>query len=179
LHVRRDPARARFTGADCPKGSAGARPKQIINKIIKLINKQKMDIETLRDFCLALPEVSEEMPFGDTVLVFKVGGKIFALTSLDGEETSLNLKCAPDYAEYLRERWAGDIIGGYHMNKKHWNTVFCERGELETDFLQDLILHSYQLILQGLRKAERERLLALAAAAGLVFRLPPPLTDWA
>lgn len=138
-----------------------------------------MNIETLRDFCLALPEVSEEMPFDDKVLVFKVGSKIFALTSLDSEEMRLNLKCAPDYAEYLRERWAGDIIGGYHMNKKYWNTVFCERGELESTFLQDLILHSYWLILQGLKKGERERLLALATAAGLVFRLPPPLSDWA
>jgi predicted DNA-binding protein (MmcQ/YjbR family) len=137
-----------------------------------------MDLDQLRAFCLSLPEASEDMPFDDAVLAFRAMDKIFGLCNIQAEELSINLKCQPDYAEYLRERWAGDIVGGYHMNKKHWNTVYCERDELSADLLRDMILHSYQLIVLGMKKAERERILALAASAGIVFRLPPPISEW-
>jgi predicted DNA-binding protein (MmcQ/YjbR family) len=113
-----------------------------------------MDIESLRNICLSKRGVSEELPFGPDTLVFKVVGKIFALTGLDSEECSVNLKCNPEYALELRENHPDSIIPGYHMNKKHWNTVYCERG-LDDSFIRDLINHSYETVVQSLKKAEK------------------------
>lgn len=109
-----------------------------------------MDIENLRQNCLSLKAVTEDMPFGEGTLVFRVLGKIFALMSLDEGECRINLKCDPEYAIELREQY-DDIIPGYHMNKKHWNTVYCERG-LEDSIIRKLVNHSYELIVKSLPK---------------------------
>ena len=114
-----------------------------------------MDIEAFRDYCLAKPGATEEMPFGPETLVFKVGGKIFALTDLDTFR-SINLKCDPERAEALRE--AHDYVRpGFHMNKKHWNTVLLGTGILANQ-LRALIDHSYELVLASLPKAMRAAL---------------------
>ena len=115
-----------------------------------------MDIESLRQYCLSLKATTEDMPFGPDVLVFRVMGKIYALTGLDNENCQVNLKCDPDYVIELREKHA-DIIPGYHMNKKHWNTVYCEKG-LDEKLIRDLIQHSYDLIVKSLPKPLREEL---------------------
>ena len=115
-----------------------------------------MDIESLRQYCLSLKATTEDMPFGPDTLVFRVARKIFALTGLDTEKCQVNLKCDPDYALELREQYA-DIIPGYHMNKKHWNTVYCENG-LDDKLIRSLIQHSYELIVKSLPKADKEAL---------------------
>lgn len=84
-----------------------------------------MHIETLREYCLSLPGVEETLPFGPDTLVYKVGGKIFLLTGLDSEEFSFNVKCDPDLALELREQY-DCVRPGFHMNKKHWNTVVVD-----------------------------------------------------
>jgi len=108
-----------------------------------------MDIETFRKYCLSLPATEETQPFGPDTLVYKVMGKAFALTGLDDEEFQVNLKCDPESAIELREEHPGLIIPGWHMNKKHWNTVFFEAG-LSNALLIDLIRHSYDLVTDGL-----------------------------
>jgi len=113
-----------------------------------------MNIEVFREYCLNKKGVEETFPFDEKTLVFKVMGKMFALTGLEREEFQVNLKCDPDYSVELREEYA-DIIPGFHMSKKHWNTVFFENG-LETSFLCELIDHSYDLVVKKLKKADRE-----------------------
>lgn len=112
-----------------------------------------MDIESLRDYCLAKKGSSEDLPFDDVTLVFKVLDKAFALTSLKGDDLRVNLKCDPEYAIELREEHA-DIIPGFHMNKKHWNSVYFER-ELDDRFLMSLIDHSYDLVVGKMTKAQK------------------------
>lgn len=119
-----------------------------------------MNIEQFHSFCLNLKGVEETFPFGEETLVFKVMGKMFALTGLDEEEFSVNLKCNPDRAIELREEYPDDIRTGWHMNKNHWNTVRFENG-LETALLKELILHSYDLVVKGLPKKDREILQSL------------------
>lgn len=96
-----------------------------------------------------LKGVEETQPFGPDTLVYKVGGKMFALTGLDDDECSVNLKCDPEKSIELRDEHPDQIIPGYHMNKKHWNTVYFERG-LQDKFLINLIDHSYRLVVDGL-----------------------------
>ena len=108
-----------------------------------------MDIESLRQYCLKKKGVEETLPFGPDTLVYKVGGKIFAITGLDAEECSVNLKCDPEKAMALREEYPDDIHPGFHMNKKHWNTVHFERG-LPDKFLIELLDHSYSIVLSSL-----------------------------
>ena len=108
-----------------------------------------MDIESFRMYCLEKKGASEDAPFGPDTLVFRVMGKIFALTNLSQEAFRVNLKCDPDRAVELREAHS-DIIPGYHMNKKHWNTVYFENG-LPNQLLCELIDHSYELIVQSLK----------------------------
>ncbi len=115
-----------------------------------------MHIEDFRDYCLAKPGVEECFPFDETTLVFKVMGKIFALTSLDREDFRVNLKCDPDRAEELRAQYP-EIQPGYHMHKRHWNTVQFY-GELDDQMLCMLIDHAYDLVVQGLPKRLREEL---------------------
>lgn len=114
-----------------------------------------MNIEELRTFCLSLPHVMEDMPFGEDTLVFKVGGKIFLLTGLSGP-FYINLKCDPEYALELREAHAS-VRPGYHMNKKHWNSVDVD-GSLTDQFLCELIGHSYQQVIKTLTKKVRAEL---------------------
>lgn len=108
-----------------------------------------MNIEEYRDYCLSFPEVTESFPFDDKVLVFKVANKMFALADVDNFE-SINLKCDPERAVILREEHH-EIIAGYHMSKKHWNTVSMH-GDLSDDFICELINHSYDLIVASLPK---------------------------
>ncbi len=108
-----------------------------------------MNIETLRDYCLAKPHVIEECPFGPDTLVFKVGGKIFLLTGLDSYPLSFNAKCDPERAIALREDYPDSIYPGYHMNKKHWNTIVLD-GSLSLSLTQELIDHSYDLVVNSL-----------------------------
>ena len=106
-----------------------------------------MDIEAIRAYCLSKKGTEEGFPFGDTTLVIKVGGKIFILINLDGD-SSMNLKCEPDRAIELREENPA-IIPGYHMNKKHWNTVILD-GSLPKKLILEMIDHSYDLVIQSL-----------------------------
>lgn len=102
-----------------------------------------MNIEILRDYCLKKPGVTEGFPFGEDTLVFKVNGKIFALANLNGE-LSINLKCDPSLALELREKYSS-VIPGYHMNKKHWNTVLID-GTIPDKEIFSWIDHSYNLV---------------------------------
>ncbi|MDE7387557.1 MAG: MmcQ/YjbR family DNA-binding protein [Muribaculaceae bacterium] len=106
-----------------------------------------MNIEEIREYCLALPCTAEEMPFGDDVLVFKLFGKIFACISL-ADTDYLALKCDPEYAIELREHYP-DIEPAYHWNKRHWNQHRLS-GSLSDELLHSLIRHSYSRIIAGL-----------------------------
>lgn len=119
-----------------------------------------MNIEDLRAFCIAKKGVTEEFPFDETTLVFKVMGKMFALTGLDSDETTINLKCNPEYAIELREEFGDDIYPGWHMNKQHWNTVNYAGG-LKDDFVKKLVNHSYELVVSGLTKKLKAELESL------------------
>ena len=111
-----------------------------------------MNIEAFREYCLRKPGVTEEFPFDQKTLVFKVMGKMFALTDVD-EFVSINLKSDPEYAIELRERYAG-VHPGYHMSKKHWNTVDTS-GDVGDELLAKLIDDSYELVVSGLTKKLR------------------------
>lgn len=118
-----------------------------------------MNIEAFREYCLSKKGVEETFPFDESTLVFKVMGKIFAITGLDSPEFTVNLKCDPGRAVELREEYP-EVCPGWHMNKKHWNTVAFETG-LSDAMLLELIDHSYELVVKGLPKkvqAELERL---------------------
>lgn len=112
-----------------------------------------MNIEDFREYCIAKTAVTEEFPFDEVTLVFKVAGKMFALTGLD-KDFSINLKCDPERAIELREEHPA-IQPGWHMNKKHWNTVYVD-GSLKDDLLKELIDHSYELVVKSLSKKVRE-----------------------
>ncbi|SET34144.1 MmcQ/YjbR family DNA-binding protein [Hymenobacter actinosclerus] len=114
-----------------------------------------MHIEDFRDYCLLKPGATEETPFGPDTLVFKVGGKIFALTDLN-TFASINLKCDPERAIELREQHEF-VLPGFHMNKKHWNTVLIGTG-ISGGLLRGLIDHSYDLVRASLPRAVREEL---------------------
>ena len=103
-----------------------------------------MDIETIRSYCLEKEGAEESFPFGEETLVFKVGGKIFLLLSLDAMPTQFNVKCDPDEALELREQY-DSILPGYHMNKTHWNTVIVD-GSLSASLLKSLMDASYDLV---------------------------------
>lgn len=114
-----------------------------------------MFIDEIREYCLSFPETSEGFPFDETTLVFKVMGKMFALIDIH-EAHSINLKCDPDYAVELRAQYE-EITGGYHMNKKYWNTVALTHN-ITDDFLKSLIRHSYMEVVKTLKKAEQARI---------------------
>jgi predicted DNA-binding protein (MmcQ/YjbR family) len=115
-----------------------------------------MNIEELREYCISKNGVTESFPFDEVTLVFKVGGKMFALSNLDGEP-SVNLKCDPERAVELREHYAS-IVPGYHMNKLHWNTISLDRSVPE-QLLRELIDLSYELVFASLPKPKREEVL--------------------
>lgn len=120
-----------------------------------------MDIEQFRAYALSKAGTSEDFPFDEVTLCLRVVGKIFAITGLDSERFTVNLKCDPDYGVELRERYAS-IQPGWHMNKIHWNTVDFE-GELDDKMLRHLVDHSYDMVVKGLKKAEREALQATSS----------------
>jgi predicted DNA-binding protein (MmcQ/YjbR family) len=115
-----------------------------------------MDIETIRDYCLAKKEVEEGFPFGETTLVFKVRGKIFLLAGLDNPVLQFNVKCDPEKAIEWREQFAA-VQPGYHMNKKMWNTVVVD-GSIPARIIRQMIDDSYQLVVMSLPKKSREGL---------------------
>ena len=104
-----------------------------------------MNIETLRDFALSLPGSEESCPFGPETLVFKVEQKIFLLVSLDREALQFNVKCQPDRALEWREQYPDEVLPGYHMNKKHWNTIIVD-GRLSGRQVKEMIDDSYGLV---------------------------------
>lgn len=114
-----------------------------------------MNIESYFNYCLKLPGTTEEFPFDEKTLVFKVKGKIYTLTDIDTFE-SINLKCDPDRAIILRDTYE-EIIPGYHMNKKHWNTVKIS-GSLSDELIFELIDHSYELVKAKLPKKLKDAL---------------------
>ena len=109
-----------------------------------------MDLEQFREYCLAKPRVTEGTPFGEDTLVFKVAGKMFALLSLDAVPPRVNLKCDPDRALELRDRYE-QVLPGYHMNKKHWNTVILD-GAIHSAAIVEMIDHSYFLVQSKAKK---------------------------
>ncbi|MGK0389111.1 MAG: putative DNA-binding protein (MmcQ/YjbR family) [Maribacter sp.] len=118
-----------------------------------------MNIEDFHHYCLSKKGVEETFPFDDVTLVFKVMGKIFALIGLNSEEFKVNLKCDPERSIELREEYE-EILPGWHMSKKHWNTVIFE-GTLDNKMLMELIDHSYDLVVSKLKKADKEFLKSL------------------
>jgi predicted DNA-binding protein (MmcQ/YjbR family) len=116
-----------------------------------------MNIEQFQEYCISLPGVTEEFPFGEEILVYKVKGKIFALTHIDDFQ-SVNLKCDPENAVELRERYDG-VRPGYHMNKKHWNTVEVH-SNIPNKLLLQWVRDSYDLVVKSLPKKDRESLVS-------------------
>ena len=112
-----------------------------------------MDQDELKAACLGLPGAVEEFPFGDEVSVFKVAGKMFALSQLDGEPLQLSVKCDPELAVQLRAVHPA-IAPGYHLNKRHWNTITLD-GSLPDQMVTDLLGDSYDLVVASLPKARR------------------------
>jgi predicted DNA-binding protein (MmcQ/YjbR family) len=117
-----------------------------------------MNIEELRDYCIAKPGVTEEFPFDETTLVFKVMGKMFVFTNLEGD-WKLNLKCDPLWAMELRERYPA-VQPGYYMNKMMWNSVVMD-GSLKSSMVLEMIDHSYQQVVNKLTKKLKEELKTL------------------
>lgn len=112
-----------------------------------------MNIELIREYCLSKSGVEESLPFGPDTLVFKTSGKIFLLTSLDSDELRFNVKCDPDKAIQLREEFSC-VLPGYHMNKKHWNTIIVD-GSVPDKQLKGWIDHSYDLVTSSFLKKKK------------------------
>lgn len=107
-----------------------------------------VNIETIREYVLRKPSVTEGFPFGDGVIVYKIRGKIFLLLPLDEQPLQFNVKCDPEKAVELRENYPGTVLPGYHMNKKHWNTVIAD-GVLSAKQIFQMIDDSYHLVNKG------------------------------
>lgn len=122
-----------------------------------------MNIEKLREYCLSKAGAMEDFPFDETTIVFKIGSKIFAMSDLEKLPFSVNLKCDPEKAIELRERYEC-IIPGWHMNKKHWNTVYPER-ELPVSLFYEMIDDSYELVKKTLKKSEKEEIARLESGS--------------
>ena len=119
-----------------------------------------MNVEQLRDYCLSKKGTTEEFPFDQVTLVFKVMEKMYCLTGLEHWENgkpAVNLKCDPEKAIQLREKYEGTVIGGYHSNKKHWNTVYLNE-DMSDDELLTWIDHSYELVVNKLTKKQKQEL---------------------
>lgn len=114
-----------------------------------------MNIEHFRKYCISKPNVTEDFPFGDLILVFRVGGKIFSLMDISTFE-SINLKCSPEKAVELREQYSG-IVPGYHMSKIHWNTIFLD-GSVPDRLILEMTDHSYELVVSALPSKMRKEL---------------------
>lgn len=119
-----------------------------------------MDIEQLREHCINKKAVTEEFPFDQDTLVFKVLGKMFVIAPLERwerGEASITLKCDPDYTIELRDRYES-IHPGPYVSNKHWNSVEIYKGELHTKFILELIDHSYEMVVKGLPKKLKDTL---------------------
>jgi predicted DNA-binding protein (MmcQ/YjbR family) len=114
-----------------------------------------MNAETIREYALSKKDAEESFPFGEETLVFKIGGKIFLLLSLDAQPLQFNVKCDPDKAIELRETYPHAILPGYHMNKKHWNTIVVD-GSLSTKLVQECIDDSYTLVAPKPKTAKKK-----------------------
>lgn len=111
-----------------------------------------MNIEQIREYCLSLPLATEDFPFDETTLVFRIMGRIFAMTDLEANEW-ISLKCEPEYAQELRAQYA-EIKGAWHMNKKYWNQVNYQ-SLLDDELIKRLVRHSYQQVVNKLPKSVR------------------------
>lgn len=120
-----------------------------------------MNIEEYREYCLSLPGTTEDLPFDENTLCFKVMGKIFSICDIDDFE-SINLKCDPVKAIELREIYPDIVIPGYHMNKKHWNTVIMD-SSLPNKLIKEWISESYELVVQKLSGKDKKALEELRA----------------
>jgi len=116
-----------------------------------------METEEIREYCLSKKAVTEGFPFDNETLVFKIGGKMFLLISLEKHPATFSAKADPEWSEELRENHP-QISGAYHMNKTHWNSIVCEG--LKKDLIIKLIDHSYDLVFKSLSKKAREEILA-------------------
>jgi predicted DNA-binding protein (MmcQ/YjbR family) len=113
-----------------------------------------MTLEEFRMYCLSLPHATEDTPFGETILVFRIGNKIFAMTDIENFPFKCSLKCDPERSVELRERYE-EIVPGWHLNKKHWITV--EPGStLPESLIRELVRHSYELVFASLKRKDRE-----------------------
>jgi predicted DNA-binding protein (MmcQ/YjbR family) len=119
-----------------------------------------MNLEELREFCISKKGVEETLPFGPDTLVFKVMGKAFLLTGFDGDPLQFNVKCNPEKAIALREQY-NCVAPGYHMNKKHWNTITLDNS-VNTRLLEEWINDSYNLVVASLTKKEKQQLAEMA-----------------
>jgi predicted DNA-binding protein (MmcQ/YjbR family) len=115
-----------------------------------------MNVEEIREYCIAKPGVTESLPFNDTALVFKVAGKMFALLDLSEDRRGISLKCDPELAIELREQHP-EVTPAYHFNKQHWNSVDIA-GSAPERKIREWIDHSYETVVQGLNKKDRNRL---------------------
>lgn len=116
-----------------------------------------MSPAALRKLCLSFPGAYEDFPFGEVSSVFKVEKKLFAISALEASPLTVSLKCEPELAEQLRASYPDAVAPGYHLNKRHWNTVVCD-GELTDAMLHDMVEDSYDLIVAAMPRAVRERL---------------------
>ena len=116
-----------------------------------------MTPRALRKLCLSFPGAYEDFPFGEVSSVFKVEKKLFAISALEAKPLVVSLKCEPELAEQLRGAYPGAIVPGYHLNKRHWNTVLCD-GSLPDEMVRDMVEDSYDLIVAAMPRAVRERL---------------------
>jgi predicted DNA-binding protein (MmcQ/YjbR family) len=115
-----------------------------------------MNPEEIRKYALGLPDVTEGLPFGPSVLVFKTNNKMFLLLPLDTEQTQFNVKCDPELAIQLRETYPDSVLPGYHMSKIHWNTIMVD-GVLKSSQLKEMISHSHELVQQGNKKSRTKK----------------------
>ena len=110
--------------------------------------------DDLHELCLSFPGTSVDHPFGPDTIVYRVAGKLFALAPTGVDPLRVNLKCEPLLAEQLREEYPSAVLPGYHMNKRHWNTVVCD-GSIEDDLVVTMVEDSYDLVVSSLPKAQR------------------------
>ena len=115
-----------------------------------------MNIESISEYCRKKKGVTEDFPFDEDTLAIRVMSKIFLLASLEKIPLQINLKCDPEYAVELRERY-DSVQPGFHMNKSHWNTVLID-GSIPNSELKEMIDHSYEQVVKGLKKADKEKL---------------------
>ena len=120
-----------------------------------------MNLEELREYCISKKGVEETLPFGPETLVFKVMGKVFLLTGFENNPVQFNVKCNTEKVMELREHYSC-VLPGYHMNKKHWNTIIAD-GTVPDKLLEQWITDSYNLVVEGLTKKDKEILKAMKA----------------